>query len=111
MRAELFQNTVQQHLQGIAGVKSIADDIIVFECTRQEHDEALESCLKRLKDKGLTLNKSKCRFLDPELELFGQIFSEECTRPDPRRVQDVIDASVPQNLSELRIFLRMMNYS
>ena len=95
----------------IAGVKNIADDIIVFEGTRQEHDKALESCLKRLKDKGLTLDKSKCSFLDTELEFFGHLFSEEGTRPNPRRVQDVIDASVPQNVSELRSFLGMVNYS
>eukprot|EP00795_Rhopilema_esculentum_P005362 gene5362-540_t len=83
------QPTPWQHLQGMAGVQNIADDILVFGSTRQEHDQALENCLKRLKEKGLTLNKSKCSFLNTELEFFGQIFSEQGTRPDPRRTQDV----------------------
>eukprot|EP00794_Sanderia_malayensis_P000736 gene736-biopygen16 len=109
--AELFQHTLQQHLHGMAGVQNIADDIIVFGRTRQEHDHALDNCLKRLTEKGLTLNKSKCRFLNTELEFFGQIFSEQGTRPDPRRVQDVLDAAVPQTVSELRSFLGMVNYS
>ena len=109
--AELFQHTLQQHLQGMAGVQNIADDILVFGRTRQEHDQALENCLKRLREKGLTLNKSKCCFLNTELEFFGQIFSEHGTRPDPRRTQDVIDASIPQNVSELRSFLGMVNFS
>eukprot|EP00794_Sanderia_malayensis_P019335 gene19335-biopygen16222 len=109
--AELFQHTLQQHLHGMAGVQNIADDIIVFGRTRQEHDHALDNCLKRLKEKGLTLNKSKCRFLNTELEFFGQIFSEQGTRPDPHRVQDVMDAAVPQTVSELRSFLGMVNYS
>ena len=94
--AELFQNTLQHHLQGMAGVQNIADDILVFGSTRQEHDQALENCLKRLKEKGFTLNKSKYCFLNTELEFFGQIFSEQGTRPDPCRTQDVIDASIPQ---------------
>ena len=109
--AELFQHTLQQHLQGMAGVQNIADDILVFGSTRQEHDQALENCLKRLKEKGLTLNKSECCFLNTELEFFGQIFSEQGTRPDPRRTQDVIDASVPKNVSELRSFLGMVTVS
>ena len=109
--AELFQHTLQQHLQGMAGVRNIADDILVFGSTRQEHDQALENCLKRLKEKGLTLNKSKCSFLNTELEFFGQIFSEQGTRPDPRRTQDVIDAAIPQNVSELRSFLGMVTFS
>ncbi|XP_065058441.1 uncharacterized protein LOC135686185 [Rhopilema esculentum] len=109
--AELFQHTLQQHLQGMAGVQNIADDILVFGSTRQEHDQALENCLKRLKEKGLTLNKSKCSFLNTELEFFGQIFSEQGTRPDPRKTQDVIDAAIPQNVSELRSFLGMVTFS
>eukprot|EP00795_Rhopilema_esculentum_P015818 gene15818-7127_t len=109
--AELFQHTLQQHLQGMAGVQNIADDILVFGSTRQEHDQALENCLKRLKEKGLTLNKSKCSFLNTELEFFGQIFLEQGTRPDPRRTQDVIDAAIPQNVSELRSFLGMVTFS
>eukprot|EP00795_Rhopilema_esculentum_P000091 gene91-9704_t len=104
------QPTPWQHLQGMAGVQNIADDILVFGSTRQEHDQALENCLKRLKEKGLTLNKSKCSFLNTELEFFGQIFSEQGTRPDPRKTQDVIDAAIPQNVSELRSFLGMVSH-
>ena len=69
--AELFQHTLQQHLHGMAGAQNIADDILVFGSTFQEHDQALENCLKRLKEKGLILNKSKCCILYTELEVFG----------------------------------------
>ena len=52
--AELFQHTLQQHLQDIKGVKYIADDILVFVSTRDEHDRALEACLERLSEKDLS---------------------------------------------------------
>ena len=61
--AEIFQYTLQTALQGLKGVKNIADDIIIFGSTRAEHDSNLDKCLQRLKAKGLRLNKSKCRAL------------------------------------------------
>ena len=72
--AKLFQHTLQQHLQGMAGVQNIVDDILVFGNTCQEHDQALENCPKRLKEKGLTLNKSKCCFLNTELRVLWTDF-------------------------------------
>ena len=109
--AELFQHTLQQHLQGIEGVRNIADDIIVYGKTKADHDRALENCLQRLKDKGLTLNREKCQFLQDKLSFFGQVFSKEGTRPDPSRVADLQNASVPTNSQEVRSFLGMSNYS
>ena len=61
--AELFQYTLQTQLQGLKGVKNIADDIIVYGTTCEEHDDDLDKCLKRLSDRGLRLNQSKCKFL------------------------------------------------
>ena len=55
--AEIFQYTLQTALQGLKGVKNIADDIIVFGSTRAEHDANLDRCLQRLVVKGLRLNK------------------------------------------------------
>ena len=109
--AEIFQNALQTALEGIPGVCNIADDIIVFGVNRQEHDKALNDCLQKLSDKGLTLNASKCKFLSTSLSFFGQIFSATGTRPDPKHVQDLQDAQVPKNVHEVRSFLGMANYN
>ena len=109
--AEVFQNTLQQHLQGIDGVKNIADDILIFGRTRKQHDQALDKCLTRLSEKGLTLNRSKCKFLNTTLEFFGQIFSKDGTHPDPKRVEDLLNAPRPTNVHEVCSLLDMANYS
>ena len=109
--AEIFQHALQQSLQGIHGVRNIADDIIVHGKSREEHDTALRNCLKRLQEKGLTLNAKKCSFLQPTLEFFGQIFSAEGTRPDPKRVTDLQNMPTPTNAQEVRSLLGMANYS
>ena len=88
--AEVSQNTLQQHLQGKDGVKNIADDILIFGRTRKEHDQALDKCLTRLTETRLTLNRSKCKFLNTTLEFFGQIFSKDGMHPDPKRVEDLL---------------------
>ena len=109
--AEIFQYTLQTALQGLEGVKNIADDIIVFGSTRAEHDKHLDKCLQRLAVKGLRLNQSKCDFLSSTLSFFGQVFSEEGTRPDPQRVADLLNAPQPSNAHDVRSLLGMANYS
>ena len=49
---------------------------IVYGTTREEHDENLERCHKRLLDRRLLLNQSKCTILSDILEFFGQVFSK-----------------------------------
>ena len=106
--AELFQHTLQQHLQG---VMIIADDILVSGSTWDDHDRALEACLKRLSEKGLVLNSSKCSFLQTELSFFGQIFSAAGIWLDPKQAEDLNNATVPTNIQEVRSFLGMANYN
>ena len=109
--AEMFQYTLQTALQGLTGVKNIADDIIIFGSTRSEHDKDLDTCLKRIAAKGLRLNQSKCNFLSKKLSFFGQIFMKEGTRPDPKKINDLLHAPKPTNTHEVRSFLGMANYS
>ena len=108
--AELFQFTLQEPLKGIANAKTIADDIIIFGQTRAEHDKALNDCLTRLKQKNLTVNRDKCKFLQPELSVFGMIFSKDGVKPDPRKIADIRNAPVPSNATEVRSFLGMANF-
>ena len=109
--AELFQHTLQQTLQGIKGVKNIADDIIVFGNTREEHDRALEECLTKLQEHNLTLNLEKCKFLKKNLEFFGLVFTEQGVSPDPKKVQAFANTQRPTTVSEVRSLLGMANYS
>ena len=46
--AEIFQNAIQNTLEGLEGVQNISDDIIFFRCNRQEHDQRQEATFKRL---------------------------------------------------------------
>ena len=49
--------------------------------------------------------------LSNTLEFFGQIFSKDGIRPDPKRVTDLLHAPRPANVTEVRSLLGMDYYS
>ena len=107
--AELFQNILQRNLSDINNVKSIADDIIIFEKNHQEHDTALESCLERLSALNIKAKGSKCSFLKAEIKFYCLIFTGKSTKPDPDRMGKLQNVAPPQIESEVRSFLCMAN--
>ena len=42
------------------GVETDIDDILIWDESKEEHDQHLKMALKRCEDIGLTLNKDKC---------------------------------------------------
>ena len=108
--AEIFQNVIRATLQGIDGAINISDDTLVFGKTLKEHDQNLKAVFQRLKEKGLTLNKSKCKFRKDKLEFFGYVFSKDGISPDPKKVADVVNLQTPSTASEVRSLLGMTNY-
>ena len=107
---EIFQNVIRETLEGIDGAKNISDDILVFGKSQKDHDQHLRAVFQRLREKGLTLNKSKCEYSKDKLEFFGYVFSKEGISPDPKKVEEVVNLSTPSTASEVRSLLGMTNY-
>lgn len=109
--SEIFQNAINQVISGIQGAINISDDILLFSRGDvHNHRELLKSVLERLRDKNITLNRDKCQFLKKRLEFAGHIWSTEGVQPDPKKVQAIVEAPAPTNVSEVRSFLGMVNY-
>ena len=84
--SEVFQNAIQQALQGLHGVRNIVDDIIVWGRTQTEHDDNLQALLQRLRETGLTAKKSKCLFNMDSLWFYGMILTKNGIKPDQEKV-------------------------
>ena len=69
--AEIFQYQIQTALAGIPDCRNLSDDIIVYGKAQQEHGTTLRNVFQRLRDKGLTLNRSKCVFNKANLNFYG----------------------------------------
>ena len=109
---EIFQNVIRVTLEGIDRyrAKNISDNILVFGKSQKDHDQHLSEVFQHLRDKGLTLNKSKCQYSKDKLELLGYIFSKEGISPDPKKVEEVVNLSTPSTASEIFNLLGMTNY-
>ena len=72
---EEFQRRLDTALAGLQGVVPIFDDILVYGVgeTKAEaienHDQRLITLLERCKNKGIKLNKEKCKFRLSEVSL------------------------------------------
>ena len=60
MSQDVFQTKIDPTFEGCEGVVGIADDIVVFGKTTEEHDRNIHAMLKHCIDTGLKLNPDKC---------------------------------------------------
>ena len=106
-----YQKIIKDVLQGCPGVANIADDLIIHGKGLEEHDRHLFGVLKRLKECGLTLNADKCQFRLPKLTFYRHDLSRSRVSPSEEKVTAIRDAKTPQNSSEIRSFLGLVQYS
>ena len=107
---EELQHALREVLKDIEGVTNIADDILIYAKSENEHDSVLSKVLQRLAEKGLTLNLNKCIFSKENLNFFGYLFSSQGVKPNPQKVAEIEKTPGPENIKALRSFLGLMNY-
>ena len=107
---EIFQRTMENILQGEEQVVCFYDDVLVFGESQDQHDKALQSAIGKTIDAGLKLNKEKCEFNQSEIEFLGHVISGDGIKPDPKKVQAILDMPDPLNVAELRRVLGMINF-
>jgi len=107
---DVFQHAMDEILQDLQGVVSIADDITVFGNTEAEHDNNMSQLMKRAQKTGLVFNPGKCKLKASEVKFFGNIYSKEGVKPDPKKVEAIVKLKEPSNKQELQTFLGMITY-
>ena len=98
----IFQKTMETLLRGIPGVSVFIDDILISCETQAEHLESLEEVLMRLASVGLSVKRSKCKFLVPSIEFLGHLIDGMGIHPLPDKIQAIQPAPTPTNLTELK---------
>ncbi|XP_046863284.1 uncharacterized protein K02A2.6-like [Xenia sp. Carnegie-2017] len=106
---EHFQKRMKQLLEKQDGQVSIIDDVLVNGKTKNEHDSRLKAVLKKFDNAGITLNPEKCEFAKKMVKFAGNIVSEDGIQVDPEKIEAVQGMEVPQNVSDVRRFLGMVN--
>ena len=106
----IFQRAIEGILRGIPHTSVYIDDILVTGGSEEEHLHTLEEVLTRLETAGLRLRRDKCAFLLPSIEYLGHKISADGLQPTQEKVRAIVKAPAPQNVSQLRSFLGLVNY-
>ena len=87
------------------------DDILISGRSPEEHLQILEEVFGRLQDHGIRLNPAKCIFFQPGFEFLGHwILLNFLIRPLPQKMEAIMEASSPNNVTELKSYLGLLNY-
>ncbi|XP_029696863.1 uncharacterized protein K02A2.6-like [Takifugu rubripes] len=106
----LFQRAMDQILTGLPGVQCYLDDILCTGANNEEHLRNLDATLQRLEEYGLRVRKDKWEFFKPSVEYLGHVIDAEGLHTAPSKITAIVDAPPPQNISQLRSFLGLLNY-
>ena len=113
---EVWQQRMHELVEGLTGVEVIADDFLVCgfgdtnEAAIANHDQNLKAFLRRARERNLTLNSEKLKLRQSQVPFIGHLLTAEGLKPDPSKVQAIVDYPVPTNLAELKTFLGMVQY-
>ena len=112
----VFQRLMEQVLAGLNPekgpdfVKVYIDDVLVFSPTLADHLLHLQRVFNRIREAGLKLKPTKCRFVATEVEYLGHVLTPEGLKTNPATVSAVKDFPTPKNLKETRQFLGLSSF-
>ena len=98
---DIFQARMDQILEGLEGVASIADDVAVYGKDNEDHDKNLHNLMIRAAETGLVFNSKKCSIKQTSISFFGNIYTPTGIKPDPAKVHDIKKMPDPQSKDEL----------
>ena len=107
---EIFHKRVNRLFEDLDGIETDIDDVLVWGRTIEEHDKRLEAALDRAKMIGMTLNPDKCKFRVTEVTYLGHKLTATGVRPDPSKVDAVLNMPPPSDKSGVQRLLGMVNY-
>lgn len=81
------------------------DDIIIISESFEEHLKVLGLVFDRLREAGLGVKREKCHFCKPELRYLGYMVDSRGLRPDPEKVNAIVNMAPPNNITEVRRFI------
>ena len=107
-----FQRLMESTLSGLLHRFCLCyiDDVCAHSHTFAEHLEHLRQIFVRFRRNRIALKPSKCHFGFGQLKFLGWIASGEGIRPNPEKVEAILEFGRPQKLKELRSFLGMASW-
>lgn len=107
-----FQGFMNQVLQEYLDRTCTAylDDVLIYSENEDEHEDHVVQVLTKLRDAGLTLDPTKCRFKVKKVKYLGLILTTDGIEMDPAKVATVVQWPRPKNVKDVQAFLGFANF-
>ena len=106
---EHFQKRMSSFLAGLEGVVCQMDDMLVFGCSKAQHDARLLAALEHIESIRATLNVDKCEFSKTSITFLGHKIDQSGISADPEKTKAIHNMRAPTTIPELRRFIGMVN--
>ncbi|XP_053698805.1 uncharacterized protein K02A2.6-like [Sabethes cyaneus] len=107
---EVFQKLMNSLLEGLQGVESSMDDILIHAPSKDQLGQITKLVLHRIESAGLKLNHEKCLFVKQSVKFLGHIVSGEGLKADPDKLIAIQRLKRPENKIQLQRVLGMVTY-
>ena len=109
---DVFQQKLDKIFGKLTQVMCIADDIMVvgYKDDHSNHDLALTKLFQTAHKNNVKLNFKKLQYKKHEVTFFGENYSTQGRKPDPKKIKAIVKMKQPENKKEMQTFLGMVWY-
>ena len=113
---EIFQRRLDQAIEGLDGVKTVADDLLIMGNGEtvgdavKDHDTKLEALLMRCRERGIILNQTKFALKQTSMPYIVHLLTAHGVKADPSKINAITNLTKPTDVQGVRRILGMTNY-
>ena len=108
--SEIFQQKMDEILEGIPGTIPVVDDIKIQGSTDRRHDLHLLETISKAAAGGLKFDAEKCQIGKEEVTYFGRLLTRKGMKPDPTKVKALQELAPPTDKLEIQSFLGTVQF-
>jgi hypothetical protein len=86
------------------------DDILIYSEIAEEHEKHLRIVLEKLRQNQLYAKFEKCEFWLEKVAFLRHVLTTDGVAMDPSKIEAVTEWKRPQNVTDIRGFLRLAGY-
>ena len=100
---EVIQRKLHQNLEGLPGIFTVADDILItdqgdtVQDADEDHDRNVAMFFRHCSgDQNIKLKKEKFKYKCERVQFIGHCLTNEGWKPDPQKVDAIVKIETPQ---------------